>query len=744
MPKSRWRQDAEVSELIDYFNQPGKYEKWDALSAEEYRLIETEIIKCRKDFIYAARNYFWISNKQRGDQLFNLWPSQELILEKLLEIKAKGQMQKIQIIKSRQLGCSTLIEGLIAWRTMFFANVNALVVSTDRDHAGDVLYPIMQFILDRMPWWLQPMCAMRKSDTGLWFANPDESQRKLDPGQNSRVYVKGAMSTTGVGQGIRLSAVHVSEYADYEDAVAKEIIDEDMVNALVESADTFAILESTAKGANRYAHRLWKRNVELGDECEWYPLFLPWFFDPTHIRVVSPGWRADEHDRLMRERVEKEWVRCKDSECGQFHLRIIRTFDRAGSKCPTCREGLLEPYVLPDDQLAWMQHRRRNAAKDDESTKKLAQEQCTTSEEAFQVTGYQIFGSRAQEWATFTVEAPKWEGFFDASGNFHACDMYSPMRDDSLCYAPCIVLGCCQNHWWDDKPLKVWERPVAGQNYVCGADVAEGLGGKADYSTGVVLRLANRAGGADYQVATWRSNTTDPIQLAYELNHLGRWYNDALMSIELNKYDTTGTYIRFQLQYPNLYRWKHPDSLQVLSNKLGWVTNMSSRPRLWQHFKRWLDAHLLYIRSRNLVEEMKNFVKDEYDDSRAGADQEEHDDELIGGMIALYCGHECEYSDALGMIPVQSEITPENAKFSMKCQTCGHQWLANTMPFTFTESVAGEIKPPERCPNCSSMCIGVNRNMEIRETQSMNPDEDLLAEIGIGVLTGGEQDYRNY
>jgi DNA-directed RNA polymerase subunit RPC12/RpoP len=232
------------------------------------------------------------------------------------------------------------------------------------------------------------------------------------------------------------------------------------------------------------------------------------------------------------------------------------------------------------------------------------------------------------------------------------------------------------------------------------------------------------------------------MEFAMHLNYLGRWYNDALMSIELNKYDTTGTEIRFRWQYPNVYRWKHPDSLNVLSNKLGWVTNVSSRPRLWQHFKRWLDAHLLYVRSRNMVEEMKNFVKEEFDDARAGGDREEHDDEIIAGMISLYCGHECEYSDALGMIPAPSEITAENAKFGLRCQTCGHQWLANHMPFTFTESVGGQIKSPERCPNCSSMCISVNRNLEMREVQQMDPDQDLLE--GVSVVTGGENDYRNY
>lgn len=304
MAVSRWHQDTEVRQLIEHLDQPDKFEQPGRLTPAEIRVILKELDRCRKDFVYAARNYFWITDKNLQDQLFSLWPSQELILEKVLELRSKGKQQKLIIIKSRQLGCSTLIEAMVAWRTMFFSNVNALVVSYDRSHTADVLFPIMTFIYDRMPWWLKPMCAMRKSEEGLHFDNPKPDLRATEPGLNSRVYVKGANSTTAVGQGIRLSAVHVSEFSDFEERTARGIIDEDMVNALAEGPGTFAILESTAKGANTYSHRLWKRCVELAerDRAEWEPLFLPWFFDPTHVRPVRVDFRLDKRDHEIREK----------------------------------------------------------------------------------------------------------------------------------------------------------------------------------------------------------------------------------------------------------------------------------------------------------------------------------------------------------------------------------------------------------------------------------------------------------
>jgi hypothetical protein len=86
---SRWRQDREVAELISHLNQPSKFDNWDSLTVSEYATVLKELDRCRADFVYAARNYFWITNKKLGDQLFSLWPAQELILQKIQELKAK-------------------------------------------------------------------------------------------------------------------------------------------------------------------------------------------------------------------------------------------------------------------------------------------------------------------------------------------------------------------------------------------------------------------------------------------------------------------------------------------------------------------------------------------------------------------------------------------------------------------------------------------------------------------------------
>lgn len=718
-PKVRWQRDPGITDLVDYFDEQRFHEvrsdaeRFGLLSVKEVQWIEKIAERCREDFTYAARNFFWITNKKRGEQLFQLWESQELIYEHMLRLKAKGLLMKIMILKARQLGCSTLIEGLIAWKTMFFRNVNSIVVSFDPEHAA-YLFSIMQYIFDRMPWWLKPQCCAREYKDGLKFDNPDYDDRRKNPGIASQVMVQAANKRTGVGQGVRISAAHLSEYSDWNQDYARDVIEEDLGNALAEDDPTmFAILESTAKGTDNYSYRLWNKNVELGDQAEWYPLFLPWFFESTRVIAPPSGWRLEGNEADMRERIEAEWVRCDNQACQQYHERYRKTEDINETPCSTCGEGTLRIYLLTDPQLYWMQRKRKNAEKDQESLKKLRQEMASTAEEAFQVSGIQVFCDAAQDFVNAHIRHPLKRGFFDKSGKFHGCDpkrrCVNPATGDY--YEPCYLEGCNVDHTYGDDrgemPMQIWREPERDAEYCIGADVAEGLGGESDYSVGFVLKV-NRHGGSDEHVATFRSNTTDPIQFAHVLNHMGRWFNDALMSVEVNRYDTTMTTIRFNLQYPNLYRWKHIDSLQVLSNKLGWYTQSNSKPRLYQTLHRALQQKIVYIYDRMIALEMKTFIKDDYDERGAGSEKGSHDDTLMALMIALYCAHEADWDENLGQVNFnRREMSLEESLYHFHCKGCDYVWGAAS---------TGDHK---QCERCNSMFIEAtpNRNIAAADRQ---------------------------
>jgi intein/homing endonuclease len=373
------QRDPGLQDIVEHFDHiPGKYKDWDQWTPEQRVSIlkkserearQEQFEQCADQFEYAARNYFWITNKSGQDQLFTLWESQALVLAKYHELKRKNKAQKIMILKGRQLGCSLLIESMIAWRTMFFPNTTGLVVSVVKADSA-YLFSLLLHIYDHMPWWLKPELASREEQDGLWFDRRDPEMRAKKPGMNSRIYVQHANQVAGVGQGKTLRAAHLSEFTDITpQSVFEEIIEGDLLAAIADNPEAFCFLESTGRGAGTYSHDLWKGCVKRGERAEFYPMFLPYFFETTRVLAPPNGWHVAKPEAAMRERVRLEWVRC--DKCKQYHTAAFHGESRLGTICPACDEGKLESVILSDPQLYWKQVRRENAEdKGKESVKK--------------------------------------------------------------------------------------------------------------------------------------------------------------------------------------------------------------------------------------------------------------------------------------------------------------------------------------------------------------------------------------
>jgi hypothetical protein len=714
----KWVRDPGISELIEYFDQPGiapdpqrPYDTgWPRLArySSELRVVESEIDKCRKDFVRTARNYFWIRDKARLDIPFKLWESQELIYEKICRLRDAGRPQKLLILKARQLGCSVLIEALIAWRTMFFPNMNSLIVSKTPAHSA-YLFRIMTHIWERCPWWLKPMLRSHKIEDGLIFDNPDSEEAGIIQGLNSMIDVQSANQLTGVGEGMTINSCHLSEVAAWPEDSARSIIEGDLGWALADNKETIAIIETTAKGAGTYFHKLWNRNIELGEmEAGWMPVFLPWFFEKTRYRKPSPGWKMDTPEEEMRERIKAEWVVC--DSCNYTREAYLRRVSLDGATCMDCGKGTMRPYTLSEDQLCWMWNQRINAQKDSESLKELRQEVCSTSEESFQISGIAVFPQEVFDYVNRTLCEPIWSGYLTRGGIFHGVDHKT---------GKCPCDGCGADHRFEELPLQVWEEPQPKYNYVIGVDVSEGLGGDADYSVCAVNKIGD-LGEPDRIVAVFRSNTIDPVAFSYPIAFLGRWYNEAMLAVEVNKYDTTFSYTRFQLQYPNLYRWKHVDSTHPNTNKWGWETNARSKPRLWQTAKNWLMARRWILHSKNIYKELQHFQKEDYEERGGKASEGFYDDEIISSMIALYCSHDTDWDDNLGVIPVKKHSHDPGAyPWNMECTKCNYTWGTHNPQSSLI------------CRNCGSPTIRGVRN-EIPTFANLNQEWDEM--------TGGMDD----
>jgi len=712
---NKWRRDPRVTEMIEYLRP--YQDAPEKLKSQEINAIVEEIRRCRESFEYAARNYFWITNKNGEDTLFSLWDSQQLILESLRDRKRRGLPQKLLILKSRQLGCSTVLEALIAWRTIFFINQNAIIVSHSPEHAGQVLFQIVLHILDWLPWWLKPMQSSRKTENVLVFSNKDPSARQDNPGNESRIYVQAANQKTGVGQGVRISAAHISELGDYQFHKAREIVEGDLGHALVESPETIAVIESTGKVAGSYFHKLWRRQIELGDQADWEPRFFPWFFDRSHFIPPVSGWRPEREEEEIRDLVLARWVECDNEQCGQMRESVYRGLSLIGSECPVCKKGQLRPKELADGQLRWWEWRRKNAGQDEESLKELLQEQALTPEDAFQPRGTSAFPMECITAAAKFVRPPLVEGFLDKSGVFHG-----PHPRTSSC----IQNWCKTDHTYDQRNLQVWEFPQSGAKYAVGVDVGAGLGGPNDYSAAVVFKIGSVA---DYHVATLRTNSVTPQDFGALAVFLASWYNNALLAIEAVKLDSCLVVASEKYQYPNLYENIAVRQGPSGARRYGWYTTPKTKPNIVVNFVRWLKARALEVYSSNLVEEMKSFVRDP-DSERAGASKGNHDDELMAAMICLWTAHEDDWNDSTGIIRLPREDREEGEfNFLVRCQNCGQEW--------------GTDRPSDtdRCLKCDSSNWMAKKTYSISHYVDLELETEVYDEYMSDVSSGGNNEF---
>lgn len=721
--------DKGASLIIEYFDQP-KFllhpNPIEVVTAAELKALEEEWVKCRGDFRYIARNYFWITTKESGDILLNMNEAQDLVFETIRQLWATGRVAKLIILKARQLGMSTLIEAMVAWSTMMFPNMNGLVVSKDRDHAA-YLFSMMLHIYDHLPWWLKPMIATRLYKDGLTFDNPDENLRRINPGLNSKIDVQAATDRSGIGQGRTLQAVHISELGDWPEHIAKETIEGDLKEAIAENNPrAFAVVESTAKGAGTFYDELWSHNIELSDRGiqEWNCIFIPAFFEKKRFIAPEAGWRPDPREIEIRERVKDEWTQC--GECGNWKEARATSIDWSGMQCPFCHKGTLMPYVLSDGQLRYFFQKRINASRDPKSLAEFRQELPMTAVECFQSTGYNIFPIAVQEFVDRCVRAPILEGFIDQRGLFHA----ALIKRDPVTQKPvrvrCFQEHCRLNHEFDSKALKIWELPIPNRSYACGGDVSDGLGADSDFSVAFMNRIGT-PGSPDVHVATYRSNEIDPISFAHVLVALGRWYNEALLSIESNFADTCANTVRIQYQYPNLFQWAHWDSQNLRSNKLHWQTNQSTKPRLWQTSLKWLRGEMWYVKSRNFSHELKKFQKEDSQDRGGGSAAGFKDDELMAGMIALYTAHHLDYDENIGSVGQKTGDDAGAMEYEMTCRKCKHSWFANDPNKELRCPGPDRSKPEGKCGNI--MLIGKRINVNMGHTLQANFDD--MAEVSV-------------
>ena len=133
-----------------------------------------EFLKCRANFDYFCRSYVYIELPGK-DVLLTPYAKQTELVDTI------DQWKYVLVLKSRQIGISTIIQAYAAWLTVFFDNVVIGIISKDGAEATDFAR-VVRGIVEKLPDWMKPVGGL----LGRGFSKRTERSFILTNG--SKVY----------------------------------------------------------------------------------------------------------------------------------------------------------------------------------------------------------------------------------------------------------------------------------------------------------------------------------------------------------------------------------------------------------------------------------------------------------------------------------------------------------------------------------------------------------------------------
>lgn len=189
--------------------------------------------------------------------------------------------------------------------------------------------------------------------------------------------------------------------------------------------------------------------------------------------------------------------------------------------------------------------------------------------------------------------------------------------------------------WCDsiDGYIVLYELPKTGTQYVIGGDTASGVG--SDYSIAQVLESSTGR-----QVAVLR-NRMDSDLYAKQMYCLGKFYNNALISIEVN-FDLYPIKWLEENGYTNQYVREQQDTFtHGIKKAFGFRTDSFTRPRILSQLIEIVREHIELFNDYQTLQEMLTFVRNEK--GRPEAMEGEHDDLVMAIAIAHEAANQVVY-----------------------------------------------------------------------------------------------------
>ena len=560
--------------------------------------------RCRTD----RRIYFQNCLKIRTmvDGKYKLTPfllndEQEQILNAIEEQEQAHAPVRLIILKSRKVGCSTLIEALGQHYCQFSKHANAKCIAHLKDSTKEI-FGIAKRYQQNLPDFFDEIAPARVIGHSIQWTH----------GSRFAIQTQGA---TDAARGSTPDFLHLSELALWwknRRATSDEDVLQSQLGSLEDKFGTTCIIESTAHGAaGAFYNRFWQA----------------WKNEPGNIfKALFFGWQEHVHYRLPAEHGDKalyeRLVRAhrSDDKTLFYELASQQGWDVFWA------DRMIE-FNLDPCQVRWALQTLRTKFGGD--LVRFDTEYPLSPQIAFTSSARSPFDQVAVE-----------EISRELSDNPRPCTKGESINEN-------LVLSPGKDHW------HVWKLPEPNHEYLVTIDSAHGVE-DGDFSCLQVLDRTTREQVAEYYARK------PPDIAAHQAALAGRAYNDALIVPEI---DGPGLAVVKELLdmfggsgYPNIY---------VRSTSGNWTQRFGFRTQGKGQRSAAIAALAKAIRLRGwtfnslrLMGECKTFIENM--SGRAEAMPGSHDDAVMAMAIGLYLDY--ELGDAAISTPaVKAKELPRDA-----------------------------------------------------------------------------------
>lgn len=576
---------------------------------------------------YFLENYFVINTKgeSAAQELQTMYPfkeSQEVLWDDF-EFCWKNKLMTWWImLKARQIGWSTVIQGLLFQRVIFNRLMKILVIADEWNRTNNILgMSILAY--NNLPFWMRPEVQYANRGKGIWhFDRKDDEARIVNPGLNSTLYSDAANKPSGSSRGFTLHGAHMSEFGLFRNP---RIVTSDIIPALAKGNPlVISVVEGTAdEGHNAAYKRMWEEAMK--GKGMFRPLFAGWWKEKTYCK---PFPLQVEEEEFLFSPEETDLAKKVKDEFG---------------------------HAITKEQMSWYRQQADQFEATEDDRDRMEQEYPSYPRSAFRSSGKCAFNrKRLTQIEISDVRSPIWFGdlTFKVEGakETPVFDRWGPTRRPD---------GSIDRTGQARAPLWIWEWPNSKDLYYGASDPSQGIPGR-DNSAAAIWRVPKRLGERIRQCLEYQGYA-NPATLAKIMVTMGKFYNKCEISPEANIMTEHLQNIIHIHKYPNLYRWRRQDKItNHWTTYFGWETNHKSREDLIARFGALMLDNQLEIKSQRLLDECNLFIDD--GSGRFEAAGGTHDDTLFASLICVYCLREFLLGLDPSLLATAEEPPLENTK----------------------------------------------------------------------------------